>query len=84
MEYPKTHTNFPSAPYNTVCPRCGTTITTSAKYQFGLCTWLACGILFLTGIGAAFCCLPFFIKSCKDVDHTCPSCNTHIGTLTRL
>ena len=51
----------------------------------GTATWLVGGIICLTGI--PFLCIPClgcqFIPCCisdlKDVEHTCPNCNTFLG-----
>eukprot|EP00058_Branchiostoma_floridae_P011018 XP_002596506.1 hypothetical protein BRAFLDRAFT_211720 [Branchiostoma floridae] len=67
------------------CPTCQQSIQTTIERQIGLFTWMAVGIIFLVGMGFPLlwlgCCfIPMCIPSCKDVRHTCPNCQTHLGT----
>ncbi|XP_077936583.1 lipopolysaccharide-induced tumor necrosis factor-alpha factor homolog [Gasterosteus aculeatus] len=56
-----------------MCPNCRNTGMTQLRYINGMLTWLICGVvgifLFLPCM-----CIPFCVNSCKDVEHSCPSC----------
>ncbi|TKS69059.1 Lipopolysaccharide-induced tumor necrosis factor-alpha factor -like protein [Collichthys lucidus] len=56
------------------CPHCQTSVLTRTEFKIGMCTWLIC---FFLGLFMCWpCCfIPFCVKSCKDVEHICPSCN---------
>ncbi|CAH8460126.1 unnamed protein product [Dicrocoelium dendriticum] len=71
---------FRDRPMSVQCPLCSKMIVTRTSYAVGNCTLLASALACLTG-GALGCCfIPFCLKKCKDVDHTCPSCNGLIST----
>ncbi|XP_055008293.1 lipopolysaccharide-induced tumor necrosis factor-alpha factor homolog isoform X4 [Boleophthalmus pectinirostris] len=51
------------------CPHCHQAMVTQIEHAVGARTWLMC--LFMLW---PCCCVPFFVDSCKDVKHRCPSC----------
>ncbi|KAM9314590.1 cell death-inducing p53-target protein 1-like [Pholidichthys leucotaenia] len=72
-----------SVPGQMKCPHCNVDVVTKIDYTVGCYTWTVCGIL------AAFlcwpCCLiPFCVKDCKDVEHSCPTCNAVIHIYKRM
>ncbi|XP_011553630.3 uncharacterized protein LOC105385022 [Plutella xylostella] len=65
-------------PQLVICPDCGYTGMTVIKAKITLCTHLSAMILCL------FCCwlcvpLPYFLRSCKEVEHYCFQCNNYLG-----
>ncbi|XP_035671458.1 lipopolysaccharide-induced tumor necrosis factor-alpha factor homolog [Branchiostoma floridae] len=82
---PPDHPTRSKDPVRMTCPTCQQSIQTTIERQIGLFTWMAVGIIFLVGMGFPLlwlgCCfIPMCIPSCKDVRHTCPNCQTHLGT----
>ncbi|XP_051570826.1 lipopolysaccharide-induced tumor necrosis factor-alpha factor homolog isoform X2 [Myxocyprinus asiaticus] len=70
-------------PGQTMCPHCNHQVITITDYYTGLMTWMACGCLAL--IGCWPCCIaPFWMDSCKDVEHRCPNCNNILSFYRRL
>ncbi|XP_073682500.1 lipopolysaccharide-induced tumor necrosis factor-alpha factor homolog [Garra rufa] len=70
-------------PAQTMCPHCKHQVITITDHYSGLMAWLACGCLAL--IGCWPCCLaPFWMDSCKDVEHRCPNCNNILSFYKRL
>ncbi|XP_021168000.2 cell death-inducing p53-target protein 1 homolog [Fundulus heteroclitus] len=68
------HVRPTDAPGRIQCRYCQTTVVTSTESKVGLCTWLTFGGLFIFGIWP-FCLIPFCAPPCKDVQHSCPTCN---------
>ncbi|CAO1323496.1 unnamed protein product [Diamesa serratosioi] len=61
------------------CPSCRATITTTVRHEAGNKTHLFA--LGLCLIGCWPCCLyPYCIDSCQNANHTCPNCNSFVGT----
>ncbi|CAL8098236.1 unnamed protein product [Calicophoron daubneyi] len=75
---------FGPRPQKFMCSICLNKITTKVYYVNGVATWLGCAGIFLIG-GVLGCCLiPFYVDSCKDVQHYCPICNTYFDTYKRI
>ncbi|XP_078660610.1 lipopolysaccharide-induced tumor necrosis factor-alpha factor homolog isoform X2 [Branchiostoma floridae x Branchiostoma belcheri] len=71
-------------PVTCVCPTCHQTVQTRVTSEVGLITWLAMGGLFLVGCWAGCCLIPLCIDELKDARHSCPNCNSHLGTYDRV
>ncbi|XP_068995843.1 LITAF domain-containing protein-like [Embiotoca jacksoni] len=61
-------------PGQMLCPFCHKTVVTKTEYINGNFTWLICGVIGLF-LCWACCFIPFCVDECKDVEHSCPSCN---------
>ncbi|XP_066304686.1 lipopolysaccharide-induced tumor necrosis factor-alpha factor homolog [Branchiostoma lanceolatum] len=75
-------------PVRMTCPTCQQDIQTTVEYEIGLLTWLMVGGVCLFGcalplVWLGCCFIPMCIKDLKDAKHTCPNCNTHLGTFKR-
>ncbi|XP_048762283.1 LITAF domain-containing protein-like [Ostrea edulis] len=66
------------------CPHCSATITTSTRYEVGTLTWIACCVVAAVGCWFGCCLIPFCVDGCKDVIHSCPSCNQDVGRYNRM
>ncbi|MCJ8748155.1 hypothetical protein PDJAM_G00161830 [Pangasius djambal] len=65
------------------CTYCHQQIVTVTRATTGLLVWSVFGILFLLGIWPC-CLIPFCMESCKDVQHTCPSCRNVLHIYRRM
>ncbi|XP_017291871.1 lipopolysaccharide-induced tumor necrosis factor-alpha factor homolog [Kryptolebias marmoratus] len=55
------------------CPHCQNNIVTTTHYKVGTQTWLICGLVALF-LCWPCCLIPFCVNDCKDVVHSCPTC----------
>ncbi|KAF4075415.1 hypothetical protein AMELA_G00234240 [Ameiurus melas] len=72
-----------SVPANTRCGFCQQQVVTLTRPINGFLTWAVFGGLFLFFIWPC-CLIPFFVKSCKDIEHTCPNCKNVIHVYKRM
>nr|XP_033818921.1 LITAF domain-containing protein-like [Geotrypetes seraphini] len=77
-------TNLTDTPGVTVCASCHQNITTKVNHVTGMLSWIIFIVLCLLGCWFGCCLIPFFVNSCKDVDHFCPNCNYHIYKYKRI
>uniref|UniRef100_A0A0R3T9V9 LITAF domain-containing protein n=1 Tax=Rodentolepis nana TaxID=102285 RepID=A0A0R3T9V9_RODNA len=54
------------------CPACRKTVISETSTKTGAWTWVICDL--------GCCLIPFCVKSCKDVQHTCPECDRIVAT----
>ncbi|CAK5012808.1 unnamed protein product [Meloidogyne enterolobii] len=75
-------------PYPVEMDCCKSRILTNTATSIGALVWIICMLCFFLGgcglICFFFCWVPFFIEDCKDIVHTCPSCNIYLGKYSRL
>nr|XP_057946379.1 lipopolysaccharide-induced tumor necrosis factor-alpha factor homolog [Doryrhamphus excisus] len=65
------------------CPHCRTTGLTLTEYRNGNLTWIIFAVLFVLLLWP-FSLIPFCVKSCKDVKHSCGTCGTPIHVYKRI
>ncbi|KAM4024271.1 uncharacterized protein ACNLHF_025196 isoform 2-T2 [Anomaloglossus baeobatrachus] len=75
---------FADTPVRCTCPVCHQSIVTRIEPKSGLMTWLIFGTLIILGCWLGCCLIPFFMDSCKDIDHYCPSCNHLMSKYKRI
>ncbi|KAM9770137.1 uncharacterized protein ACNS7B_008029 [Menidia menidia] len=59
------------------CPHCQNNVVTTVGYRIGSYAWIICAIIAVFLIWPC-CLIPFCVNSCKDVEHSCPSCRNVI------
>ncbi|KAG7316062.1 hypothetical protein KOW79_020928 [Hemibagrus wyckioides] len=77
------HAPMKSVPVAMKCSFCQQQIVTSTKGISGLLTWTVVGVLFFFCIWP-FCLIPFCVTSCKDIEHSCPSCHNVLYVYKRM
>ncbi|KAL3996081.1 lipopolysaccharide-induced tumor necrosis factor-alpha factor [Sarotherodon galilaeus] len=65
------------------CPHCQTQVVTKTEYKIGILTWLIFAALLFVGCWPCYV-IPFFVNDCKDVEHSCPTCNSVIHVHKRM
>ncbi|CAG5897562.1 unnamed protein product, partial [Menidia menidia] len=62
------------SPGMATCPTCQKQVMTEVSYEAGRFAWLMCLLFICCGLILLCCLIPFFVKTFKDVVHTCPNC----------
>ncbi|XP_072513034.1 LITAF domain-containing protein-like [Salminus brasiliensis] len=75
--------NLTDIPGRMKCKYCSKEVVTVTKPVNGAITWTVFGVLLLLGIWPC-CVIPFFVSSCKDIEHSCPSCTNIIFIYKRM
>jgi len=79
---------FGEHPINLTCPYCHEQVVSRTKYVNGALAWIICASLAFAGLFLIipwfFCCVPFCITQCQDVEHDCPKCNRLLGNYRRI
>jgi lipopolysaccharide-induced tumor necrosis factor-alpha factor len=78
MEFPLGGNMMGRVPRTGRCPHCAARVTTSLSFVAGSGTICLSACLLLWFWPCT--CVPCFVDSCKEVRHTCPSCNRIVGT----
>ncbi|RWS19343.1 lipopolysaccharide-induced tumor necrosis factor-alpha factor-like protein, partial [Leptotrombidium deliense] len=69
------------------CYNCHQTVNTKTEKHIGALTYSMAAGLATVGCLLGLPCIglfPLCITECKDVSHTCPKCNIHLGNFSRL
>ncbi|KAF7726877.1 hypothetical protein EC973_008384 [Apophysomyces ossiformis] len=66
------------------CPQCGHFVETVTHYESGSATFLSALALYFLGCNSGCCLVPFCLPMCKDVQHTCPGCDSTLAVYRRL
>jgi lipopolysaccharide-induced tumor necrosis factor-alpha factor len=78
--------HFSDSPVQMQCPQCRAQVVTNVAFKSGTATWLIClGVcIFLPCCDLGCCLIPFCVDAAKDAHHTCPMCNSLVGTKKRI
>merc|ERR1711937_688443 len=70
--------SFGPHPQVTVCPSCGSQVTTKTSEKSSPLAWLLCCALCFTALWPCAC-LPFCVSALNTVKHSCPLCKITLG-----
>jgi len=76
--------NFAEIPQRHHCQFCQKDIVTEVRFENGMLTYIACGVLVILGCFFGCCLIPFCVDAAKDIVHVCPNCHNAVGKKTRL
>nr|XP_031833095.1 lipopolysaccharide-induced tumor necrosis factor-alpha factor homolog [Nomia melanderi] len=76
---PNANRLWTTRPTTAFCPRCTTLVVTTVEVRQSIITHVTAFALFLCGCWPC-CTLPYCMNTCKNIDHYCPACRTHLGT----